>query len=102
MIRATRARLAIHCQTTTNRLVLSALFLLLGALSLAVMTTRAHAKAPGLLWTTNIGARLFAVDPQTNVYANSGGTVIKLTGAGVPFQTNSICPRPGLAQGFLR
>jgi hypothetical protein len=32
------------------------------------------------------------------VYASAGGTVIKLNDAGVPFQTNAICPRPGLAQ----
>ena len=65
---------------------------------LAGIAVSVHAQAPGLLWTTNIGARLFAVDAQTNAYANVGGTVILLNGDGVPFQTNSICPRPGLAR----
>ncbi|HEU0040145.1 MAG TPA: hypothetical protein VFR76_12820, partial [Verrucomicrobiae bacterium] len=32
------------------------------------------------------------MDAQTNVYANAGGTVIRLSSAGVPFQTNTICP----------
>jgi len=44
-----------------------------------------------------VGAILFAVDAQTNLYANASGTVIKLNGDGVPLQTNSICPRPGIA-----
>ena len=52
------------------------------------------AQPPGLLWRTNAGASLFAVDEQTNLYANAGGTVIKLNSDGVPFQTNSISPAP--------
>src|SRR5688572_12119094 len=71
--------------------------LLVVAMLLAALSTRVQAQAPGLLWSTNIGARLFAVDSQTNAYANAGGTVIVLTGNGVPLQTNSVCPRPGLA-----
>ena len=67
-------------------------FLLLGALSMCLLATRAQAQAPGLLWTTNIGARVFAVDAQTNVYANAGSTVITVSPSGVPFQTNTICP----------
>jgi len=55
-------------------------------------------QAPGLTWTTNIGARLFAVDAQTNLYANAGGRVIKLNADGQPLQTNAVCPLPGLAQ----
>jgi hypothetical protein len=55
-------------------------------------------QAPPLAWTTNIGARLFAVDAQTNLYANAGGMVIKLSADGQPLQTNAICPLPGLAQ----
>lgn len=47
---------------------------------------------------TNLGARVFAVDAQTNVYASASNTVIRLTAAGVPLQTNTICPLPGLAQ----
>ena len=51
----------------------------------------AQAQAPGLLWSTNLGARLFAVDAQTNVYANSGGTVFTINSAGVPVSTNTVC-----------
>ena len=71
---------------------------LVAALSLIVLSFRVQAQAPGLLWTTNIGARVFALDSQTNVYANVGGTVIQLSATGVPLQTNAICPIPGLAQ----
>src|SRR2546423_6118225 len=53
---------------------------------------------PSLIWSRNVGARLFAVDAQTNVYAASGGNVIVLTGAGIPVQTNATCPLPGVAQ----
>jgi hypothetical protein len=56
------------------------------------------AQAPPLAWTANVGARLFAVDSQTNVYANAGGTVVELTSTGVPVQTNAMCPLPGVAQ----
>lgn len=38
------------------------------------------------------------MDADTNLYASVEGTVIKLGGDGVPLQTNSICPRPGIAQ----
>jgi hypothetical protein len=54
--------------------------------------------SPGVMWTASINARLFAVDEATNVYANAGGTVIKLNGAGEPLQTNTMCPLPGIAQ----
>src|SRR5947209_7793601 len=56
------------------------------------------AQAPDLMWTTNVGARVFAVDEQTNVYANAGGSVIKLNSSGLALQTNSFCPLPGFAQ----
>lgn len=49
-------------------------------------------QAPGLLWRTNLGATVCATDAQTNVYANSSGTVFALSGAGVPLWTNTICP----------
>jgi len=55
-------------------------------------------QAPGLLWSNNVGARLFAVDAQSNVYASTNGTVIKMNSAGVPLQTTPICPLPGIAQ----
>src|SRR3954468_11411702 len=53
-----------------------------------------RAQAPGVTWSTNIGARLFAVDDQTNAYANAGGTVIRLDPSGAPIETNAICPAP--------
>ena len=62
-----------------------------------LLATQAFAQAPSLLWTTNIGATLFAVDSQTNVYANVGGSVIKLNKSGTPISTNTICPKPGIA-----
>ncbi len=84
--------------TAVRRIPISIAFWLVAALASALVTTQAHAQAPGLLWRTNIGVRLFSVDAQTNVYANAGGTVIRLSGAGVPLQTNSICPIPGFAE----
>ncbi len=64
----------------------------------ALGTFTVRAQSPAILWSTNIGARVFAVDAQTNVYANVGGSVIKLSPEGVPLQTNAVCPLPGLAQ----
>src|SRR5258706_575197 len=71
---------------------------LLPALIVAWVPLCASAQAPNLMWTTNIGARVFAVDDQTNVYANAGGSVIKLNGSGLSLQTNNICPLPGIAR----
>src|SRR6266853_386035 len=68
------------------------------ALMAAWIPLSVGAQAPDLLWTTNVGARVFAVDDQTNVYASTGGSVIELNGSGVPLQTNSFCPLPGFAQ----
>ncbi len=70
------------------------LFVLLGL----GLVLSASGQTPTVLWSTNVGATAFAVDEQTNIFANSGGTVIKLTGAGVPIQTNLICPLPGIAR----
>ncbi|MDB6112391.1 MAG: type sorting protein [Pedosphaera sp.] len=58
----------------------------------------AWGQAPGFLWSTNLGARVFAIDSQTNAYASLNGNVIQINAAGVPVQTNAICPRPGTAQ----
>ena len=59
----------------------------------------ANAQAPGLMWSANIGARLFAVDDEANSYANVGGSVIKLSPTGIPLETNNICPvLPSVAQ----
>lgn len=68
------------------------------AFMIGAQTSRLHAQSPPLLWTTNIGARVFAVDEFTNVYANTNGTVIKLNSSGVPLQTNSLSPYPGVVQ----
>lgn len=69
------------------------------ATAVALMATASSwAQAPAFQWTRNIGAAVFAVDRQTNVYATANGAVIILTAAGVPVQTNAICPLPGLAQ----
>lgn len=59
---------------------------------------QAHGQAPTVSWSTNVGATLFAVDAQTNVYANAGGTVIRLNANGAALQTNAICPVPGFAR----
>ena len=64
---------------------------------LLLFAAQIFGQAPSLVWSTNIGATLFAIDANTNVYANVGGTVIKLSGDGVPLQTNAICPRSGIA-----
>jgi hypothetical protein len=58
----------------------------------------AYAQTPSLLWATNVGAQVFAIDSQTNVYANAGGTVIEVNAEGAVLQTNSVCPVPGFAQ----
>ena len=57
----------------------------------------ATAQPPGVLWSTNIHAQVFAVDNQTNVYADAGGIIITLNGAGVPVQTNVLTTHPGAA-----
>jgi len=59
-----------------------------------------HAQVPSVLWRTNVNATLFGVDSQTNVYANTNGTVITLNRLGIPFQTNSCCPVPSIAPSF--
>jgi hypothetical protein len=67
-------------------------------LLLAFSARTARSQAPGIVWSNNIGATLFAVDGQTNLYANANGNVIILNGAGLPLVTNSICPLPGMAR----
>src|SRR5437763_1191866 len=71
---------------------------LLIALCFLALARAACAQAPGLLWSTNVGGRLFAVDAQTNAYAAAGTNVILINKSGQPFQTNSFCPVPGVAQ----
>ncbi len=64
----------------------------------ALGTFTVRAQSPAILWSTNIGARVFAVDAQTNVYANVGGSVIKLTrGRTAPDQRRLPVARPGAA-----
>ena len=67
--------------------------LLLGAGALV-----ARAQAPALLWRTNVGATLFAVDAQTNTYANSNGTVIQLNSSGAMLGATPACPLPSVAK----
>jgi hypothetical protein len=70
-------------------------------LSVALLSLQnVHAQVPALLWRTNVGATVFGSDAQTNVYANANGTVILLSAAGVPLQTNAICPVPSLGASF--
>src|SRR6266699_2532234 len=71
-----------------NPLLPLRLILLASLLATPHMRTCAG-QAPGLLWSTSVGAQVFAVDTQTNVYANAGGAVIELSGAGVPLKTNA-------------
>jgi hypothetical protein len=70
---------------------MAALFIGFGALAL-------HGQAPSLVWTTNIGAALFAIDAQANVYANSNGTVVQLDSSGALVATTTACPLPSVAQ----
>lgn len=68
--------------------------LLLGVIS----ALPAWGQAPGLAWTNNAGAALFAVDAQGNIYASTNGTVEVLNSSGQLIQTTNICPIPGIAQ----
>src|SRR5439155_1495846 len=76
-----------------HRLSVSFIVLMTG-----LLVEQTSAQAPGLAWATNLGAQVFAVDGQTNVYANAGGTVFVLNGNGAVLQTNGICPIPGIAR----
>jgi hypothetical protein len=60
-------------------------------LSAGALAIQVSGQAPGLLWQANVGGQLCALDSQTNLYANIAGTVIRLSGGGVPFQTNVLC-----------
>ncbi|EEF63301.1 hypothetical protein [Pedosphaera parvula] len=55
-------------------------------------------QAPALVWTTALGAKPFALDDQNNVYASISNKIIVLNAAGIPQQTNSYCPLPGVVQ----
>lgn len=67
------------------------------ALTAVLLPVLAQAQAPGLTWTTNVGARLFAVDGSGNSYASVGGKVIIINSSGQAVQTNTICNLPGIA-----
>src|SRR5258708_3059555 len=69
---------------------LCAVFLFYASLHFSVF-----AQAPPLLWTTNIGAQVFGVDSQTNVYAFGPGKIYILDRAGTVHQTNIV----GIAEG---
>jgi hypothetical protein len=72
--------------------------LLIAGCSIMALAQSAPGQAPGLLWSTGVGGRLFAVDAQTNAYAAAGTDVIVIDRSGHAFQTNSFCPLPGLIQ----
>jgi hypothetical protein len=57
-----------------------------------------QAEVPSLTWTPYVGATVIGVDSQTNVYANSAGTIYVFNGNCVPVSTNYMCPNAGLAQ----
>ncbi|HXS69181.1 MAG TPA: hypothetical protein VN761_10085 [Candidatus Polarisedimenticolia bacterium] len=76
---------------------------LITLLSLGVLfSNNSRGQAPSIVWRTNVNATLFAVDSQTNIYANANGTVITLNSRGVPFATNSYCPVPSLDPEFAQ
>ena len=76
--------------------------MLMIAACLVVLACRALGQAPGLLWSTNVGGRLFAVDAQTNAYVIAGTNVIVINRFGQALQTNSFCPRPGIVRPAKR
>src|SRR5690242_6860789 len=86
------------CPSPGDRAVSCLRKMLIAMAGSVVLVNSALAQAPGLLWSTNVGATLFAVAGQTNLYANRGGDVIVLNSSGVPQQTNTICPLPGMAR----
>jgi hypothetical protein len=62
-----------------------------------LLAGNARGQAPGMLWSTNVGGTLFALDPQANLYATDGTNVIKVNATGQALATNTFCPLPGLA-----
>ena len=66
--------------------------------SLLAATPPAHAQPPALLWSNSLGAQIFAVDSQTNLYAAASNLVYIVNGAGSVVGTNSFCPLPALAR----
>ncbi len=79
-----------RCLTVLKTLLLISASVLIAA--------SANAQAPALLWTTNVGALVFAVDGQTNVYASAANVVMKISPIGEVLQSISLTNRPGLAQ----
>jgi hypothetical protein len=71
---------------------------LLAAGALFLFAPLARAQAPALLWATNVGARVFSIDNQTNVYAGVSGSVVKISPVGDLLQTISLTNRPGMPQ----
>ena len=67
---------------------------LLTVIIAAMLGAQAWAQAPALLWSTNVGALVFAIDVQTNVYAYNGGNVVVLNSAGGLVSSNLVCPAP--------
>ena len=58
----------------------------------------ANAGAPSLQWTNNVGARVFAIDAQTNVFASASNAVLKINPAGSVVLTLLLTNRPGMTQ----
>src|SRR5258707_5366128 len=74
------------------RLRTAALVLLLVA---GFVARPVQAQAPSILWMTNFNATVFAVDAQTNVYANSGGAVLVLGSGRGPLFSETHLPLAG-------
>lgn len=70
---------------------------LLGALVL-LLAPSLSAQAPGWIWSTNVGAQVFAMDAHTNVYAFTNGQVIQLDADGRRLQTFDFGLSPGMMQ----
>lgn len=89
-------RLSAHLNGV-NTLYRSACALAFVAVGLVALPA-AHAQVPAILWRTNVSASFLAVDAQTNVYLDSGSTIITLNSAGIPQQTNAFNQPTSIAQ----
>jgi hypothetical protein len=82
-----------HTRLYSHRLSVVVFFQLLSALSGGLFL--AYGQAPGLVWKLPVNAKFFAIDGQTNLYANTGGTVKVLNSSGVLISSNLFCPVTG-------
>jgi hypothetical protein len=81
---------------TVKKVNRGACLLALALIGLGVLPARAQ--VPTILWRTNVSAKFLSEDAQTNVYLNSGSTIITLNSSGVPVQTNAINQPTSVAQ----